>query len=110
MKVNGRIEVFFPDENSALAAAKSMSHEAAETKTDSQLLKKRSTANSKAVGKKVIIKIKANDVVALRATANAYLRNLQVFEGIEDNNNHCGGAEDDEKRRDLRAKQESFKL
>ncbi len=34
-------------------------------------------------GKTLTIDIKAKDVVALRASANAYLRALAVFEGIE---------------------------
>ncbi|MBD3210009.1 hypothetical protein GF318_01360 [Candidatus Micrarchaeota archaeon] len=35
-------------------------------------------------GNVLLIEIQAKDVVALRATANAYLRALQVFESLEE--------------------------
>ena len=37
-------------------------------------------------GKRLLIKIDAQDIVAFRAAANSVLRDLQVFEGIERDN------------------------
>jgi len=44
----------------------------------------RSTTRITKKKKLLAIDIEAGDVIALRAAANAYLRALQVFEGIED--------------------------
>lgn len=75
MRATCRIEASFPDEKSRKAAAIALSHEGkAGTRSKSKLIGK---------GKNLAIEIDAGDVVALRAAANAYLRALQLFEGVE---------------------------
>lgn len=75
IKSIGSIEVEFPDEKAANAAAKAMSHEGD--------IGNRSTTKITIKGKVLTVHINAQDVVALRATANACLRALQVFESLE---------------------------
>jgi len=70
-----RLEMEFPDEKSRDAAAKALSHEGSVGKrAASKVIKKK---------KALAVEIEAGDVVALRATANAYLRALQVFEEVQ---------------------------
>jgi KEOPS complex subunit Pcc1 len=75
MKARCRIEIEFPHESDVVAAAKAVAHEGG--------LSERSSAKIEKSGKKIILTVEAQDVVALRATVNAYLRAFQVFEGIE---------------------------
>ncbi len=74
MKISCRIETAFSTEEAAKAALFAISHE--------KDVGARSTAEAAASGKKLKIDIEADDVVALRASANAYMRALQVFQGI----------------------------
>ena len=46
--------------------------------------KKRSSAQLVAKGEKLFIDIEADDIVALRATVNSYLRLLQIINGINE--------------------------
>ncbi len=73
MKATCRIEIEFPDPE---AAAKAVSHEGG--------LTERSSAKIEIGEKKLVLTVEAQDVVALRATVNAYMRAFQVFEGIEE--------------------------
>lgn len=75
MTMKCRIEAGFPDEKSLQAALAALSHEGNAGG--------RSSAKLSGRGRMLAIEIEAQDVVALRAAANAYLRALQVFEGIE---------------------------
>jgi len=75
MKARCSMEFAFPDEKRAEAAAKAVSHEGG--------VGNRSTVRTTRKGSALVLEIDAQDVVALRATANAYLRALQVFEGVE---------------------------
>jgi len=75
MKVNCSIETKFPSEEKAKAALSAISHE--------KDVGARSNAEARVSGKKLTITIEADDVVALRASMNAYMRALQVFEGID---------------------------
>ena len=69
------IEAGFPDAAAARAAMAALAHEGAAGG--------RSSATLDANGKTLAISIEARDVVALRAAANAYLRALAVFEGVD---------------------------
>lgn len=69
------IKADFPDAEAAGAAAKAVSHE--------RNVEGRSTAKVGSSGRTLTITIRAEDAVALRAAANAYLRALAVFEGID---------------------------
>ena len=73
----------FQDENAAGAAVKAISHEGE--------IGNRSKTRITKKGSILTIEIEAQDVVALRATANACLRALQVFESID-------GVQENEKR------------
>ncbi|MFH1785727.1 MAG: KEOPS complex subunit Pcc1 [Candidatus Micrarchaeota archaeon] len=64
----------FPDENTANAAEKAILHEGE--------IGNRSKTKITKKGSVLTIDIDANDVVALRATANAFLRALQIFQSI----------------------------
>ena len=76
MKARCFMQVEFPDMKTADAAVKALSHEGkAGKRSKAKITKKK---------KLLAIDIEAMDVVALRATANAYMRALQVFRGIED--------------------------
>ena len=74
MKAKCSMEFAFPDDKRAEAAAKAVSHEGD--------VGNRSTVKITRKGSTLTLEIDAKDVVALRATANAFLRALQVFEGI----------------------------
>ena len=72
-KMKCMLEVELPD---ADAAAEALSHEGS--------VGSRASAKIRKKEKSLEIEITAKDVVALRATANAYLRALQVFESVEE--------------------------
>jgi len=76
MKANGKIVVVFPDADAAKSAEASLGSETGFS---------RARIECKAEGKSLRITIDAHDIVAFRAAANGALRNLQVFESIEDN-------------------------
>ena len=69
------IEADFPDSAAARAARKSLGHEGAAGG--------RSSAKLHDGGKTLTISIEAQDAVALRAAANAYLRALAIFGDVE---------------------------
>ncbi|MFH1520558.1 MAG: KEOPS complex subunit Pcc1 [Candidatus Micrarchaeota archaeon] len=75
INANGSFEIEFPDEKAAKAAATAISHEGD--------VGNRSITKITIKGKVLTVNINAQDVVALRATANACLRALQVFESIK---------------------------
>ncbi|MCI0503759.1 hypothetical protein L0Y65_03545 [Candidatus Micrarchaeota archaeon] len=75
MKARCAIEVGFPDAKAADAALRAVSHEG--DIGNRSVLKLTRKADTLMLG------IEADDIVALRATANACLRALQVFEGVE---------------------------
>ena len=75
MKARCSIEVRFPDGKKAGAAMEAVSHERG--------VGSRSEAKMSVKDGTLMIDISAADVVALRASANAYLRALQAIEGID---------------------------
>ena len=75
MRARARMEFDFPDEKSAKAALAALSHE--------KDVGERSKIEAKHSDKKIGINIESEDVVALRAAANACLRAMQVFEQLE---------------------------
>ena len=74
--IKAHIECEFPSENAAKSAAISVSHEGK--------ISKRSKTKVTEKGKTLSIEIESTDVIALRASMNAYLRALSVFEGVDD--------------------------
>lgn len=72
--MRAEISIGFPDEKSAVAAEKAVSHEG--------LVGSRSESEVKRNGRQVTVKISAKDAVALRATMNAFMREFQVFEDV----------------------------
>ncbi len=76
MKAGCVIRAAFPDGKSARAAADALAHEKGVGGARSQ-------TRLSVDGSSLEISIEAGDVVALRAGANACLRALQVFEGID---------------------------
>ncbi|MFH0736978.1 MAG: KEOPS complex subunit Pcc1 [Candidatus Micrarchaeota archaeon] len=75
MKARCSIAAVFPDDKSAGAAMEAVSHEGGVgSRSDAKLSVKDRTLN---------IEISATDVVALRASANAYMRALAAIEGID---------------------------
>jgi tRNA threonylcarbamoyladenosine modification (KEOPS) complex Pcc1 subunit len=72
--MKAEISIEFPDEKSAIAAEKAVSHEG--------IVGSRSTSDIRRNGKQVTVKISAKDTVALRATMNAFMREFQVFEDV----------------------------
>jgi tRNA threonylcarbamoyladenosine modification (KEOPS) complex Pcc1 subunit len=75
MNMKSVIEVSFPDEKSARAAEKALSHEG--------LAGSRSRSEIKRKGRTITVFITADDAVAMRATMNAFMREFQVFESLE---------------------------
>jgi tRNA threonylcarbamoyladenosine modification (KEOPS) complex Pcc1 subunit len=70
------LKIEFPDDKAVEAAVKAVSHEGnVGNRATSKVMKKDKT---------LVVGINADDAVALRASANAYLRALQVFESIEE--------------------------
>ncbi len=80
MKTKTKVEVFFPNQKSLDAALIAISHEG-KIETDRSQLK--ITKNTGKSSPTLILEVSANDIVALRASLNAYLRSLQAFEGIK---------------------------
>lgn len=76
MECGCKIHVAFPDEKRLDAAAQALSHEGG--------LSKRSSARTERNGRTLTISIEAKDIIALRATTNAFLRAVQAFEGVEE--------------------------
>lgn len=74
MKAEGSISIEFPDADSAKSAEKAVSHEG--------IVGSRSASEIKRDGKKITVRIQADDAVALRATINAFMREFQVFGDI----------------------------
>ena len=74
--IKANIECEFRSPEAAKAAVKAVSHEGK--------VSNRANVKVSENGKILNIHIQANDVVALRASANAYLRALQIFEGINE--------------------------
>jgi len=75
MKAECKIEVEFKDQKKLDAALKALSHEGS--------IGNRSKSEYSRVNNNLKIIIRAEDIVALRATVNAYLRALQTIESIE---------------------------
>jgi tRNA threonylcarbamoyladenosine modification (KEOPS) complex Pcc1 subunit len=75
MKGNCVLKIEFATPAAAKAAHASLKQE--------EEFKKRSESQVSQVGSFLLIEIKAEDVVALRATANSYLRALQTLESIK---------------------------
>ncbi len=76
MRARCLIEVEFQDSASAESALKAISHEGD--------IGNRSRVKMGKEGGRLELKIDADDVVALRAAANALLRGLQAVEGVEE--------------------------
>lgn len=74
MKNNCKLEICFSDQLSAKAAQTAISHEGN--------LGERSKSTVKLNKETLEISIEAFDTISLRATLNAYLRALSVFENI----------------------------
>jgi len=75
MKARCAIEAGFPDALAAEAALRAVSHEGN--------LNGRSSLRLSRKAEKLSLEIEADDIVALRAAANACLRALQAIEGAE---------------------------
>ncbi|MEW6036512.1 MAG: KEOPS complex subunit Pcc1 [Candidatus Micrarchaeota archaeon] len=76
MKARCSIEVRFPDGKRAEAAMKAVSHEGGVGSRSGTIISRE--------GGILRMDVDAEDVVAMRAALNAYLRALQAFEAIED--------------------------
>ncbi|NYZ61074.1 hypothetical protein H0O01_05255 [Candidatus Micrarchaeota archaeon] len=75
MRASGRIKAAFPDERSAEGALRALKGEAeASRRINSRVFRERN---------EVVVEAEGTDIVALRATLNAYLRYLQTIEGID---------------------------
>ena len=74
MKVESIVRVTMNDHQKASAVLEALKHE--------EEFKKRAISNIKLEKNTIIINIIGEDVVAVRAALNAYLRDLQVFDGI----------------------------
>ncbi|MBM3229797.1 hypothetical protein FJZ26_05170 [Candidatus Parvarchaeota archaeon] len=72
------LEIYLPGAKAAKDACRALAQETE--------FKKRSLSSISPKGSKLVIRIKADDVVALRATINSYLRLLSVIESIEAEN------------------------
>ena len=79
MRAEARISAEFPSVRAAQSAEKALKGEEAR--------EKRFSSSVSRTGKTVKVEVKGTDVVAVRAAANAFLRYLQTFEGIEGENN-----------------------
>jgi tRNA threonylcarbamoyladenosine modification (KEOPS) complex Pcc1 subunit len=75
MKSSTLMEFAFPDGKSAEAAARALSHEGSVSERSSSTIGQKDNI--------LRIEIEAHDVVALRATSNAFLRALQVIEEVQ---------------------------
>lgn len=79
MRCSGTVRVSFSDDKRAEDALRALKGE--EEKEG------RYSSHATRVGKEVLVEAECADVVALRATLNAYLRYLQAIEGIEGGKN-----------------------
>ena len=77
MKSNAELRFYFDTEKKAEAAELALKQE--------EEFKRRSNSKVIKKGKEIIITVDSEDVVSLRANINAYLRDLQVMEGIKEN-------------------------
>lgn len=75
MRGSCRLRVLFPDEGSAENALRSLKGE--------EEFRRRVESRVSRDGKELVVDADGADIVALRATLNAYLRYLQAIEGIE---------------------------
>ena len=76
MKSSTNFTIAFNDEKEAMAACKALEGES--FKGD------RAISHVSQEGSKVLINIEANDIVALRATVNSYLRHVQIMQNINE--------------------------
>ena len=75
MRASGRIKASFPDERSAEGALRALKGEEEISKrVGSRVFRERN---------ELVVEVEGADMVALRATLNAYLRYLQTIEGID---------------------------
>ncbi len=75
MRASCRLRVLFPDEGSAENALRSLKgEEEFRKRVDSRVSRERN---------ELVVDADGADIVALRATLNAYLRYLQTIEGID---------------------------
>ena len=77
MRSEAEINIFFDSEDETKSTMIALKQE--------EEFKKRSTSKIIRNGNKLTIRIDASDIVALRATLNSYLRDVQVIENIEKN-------------------------
>ncbi len=75
MKNKAELRFELKDEKQAEAVLRALAHE--------EDFKKRSISNITKNRNEITIKVESEDVVSLRASLNAYLRDIQVIEGIE---------------------------
>ncbi len=75
MKNKAQLSFVFKDEKQAQAVLAAIKHE--------EDFKKRSISNVIQKGKEILISVESDDIVALRASLNAYLRDIQIVEGVE---------------------------
>ncbi len=80
MKGKCSITIEFASERCALAAVAALKQE--------EEFKKRSDSSISVKGKMFFVSIDADDVVALRATVNSYLRALQAMESVNGGNEY----------------------
>ena len=74
MKVDSTITITAENDVNAVSIFEALKHE--------EDFKKRSVSSLKLDKNRIIINVGGEDVVAVRASLNAYLRDLQVFAGI----------------------------
>jgi tRNA threonylcarbamoyladenosine modification (KEOPS) complex Pcc1 subunit len=74
IKCTATLTLIFPEKKAAVGAAKALEG----------ALKKRTDSDVSVKGDSLRIEIKADDIVALRASINAYLRQLQAIEAVEE--------------------------
>lgn len=75
MKTSATLQFIFENVKKAEAALIALSHE--------EDFKKRSISKVIRKDSMLLLNIESDDVIALRAALNAYLRDIQVFEGVE---------------------------
>ena len=75
MKNKAQLSFVFKDEKQAHAVLAAIKHE--------EDFKKRSISNIIQKGKEILISVESDDIVSLRASLNAYLRDIQIVEGVE---------------------------
>lgn len=75
MHASGKITATFPDEKGAERALRALRGE--------EEASKRVCSRVHREGNRLVVEAEGADVVALRATLNAYLRYLQAIEGVE---------------------------